>query len=100
MVLDPGNMEIDQISEIQGHLALTMWMLPYEVMGCFYEYDSVLLEPLIASYLVHILFYSVLKTISILSHASPFHCLPAYVVHRRLSNIRAKLTDRSQFRFI
>jgi len=41
MVLDPGNMEGDQLSQIQGHLALTMWMFPYEVVGCFDEYKSV-----------------------------------------------------------
>ena len=47
MVLDMGNMECDQISQIQGHLALTVWMLPYEVVSCLDEDDSVLLEPLI-----------------------------------------------------
>ena len=31
-------------------------MLPYEVVGCFDEDDSGLLEPLIASYLVRIPF--------------------------------------------
>ena len=45
MVLDTVKMEGDQLSQIQGHLALTMWRLPYEVMGCFDKYDSVLLEP-------------------------------------------------------
>ena len=75
MVLDPGNMEGDQLFQIQGHLALTMWMLPYEVVGCFDEDESVLLEPLIASYLVRILLHSDLKTISNLSHASPFTVL-------------------------
>ena len=49
-------MEGDQLSKIQGHLALTMWMLLYEVVGCLDEDDSVLLDPLIASYLVRILF--------------------------------------------
>jgi len=64
MVLDPGNMEGDQLFQIQAYLALTMWMLLYEVVSCFDEDDSVLLEPLIASYLVRILVhYSVLKTI-------------------------------------
>ena len=41
-------------------------MLPYEVVGCFDEDDSGLLEPLIASYLVRI----------------PFHCpipIPVFV---------------------
>ena len=75
MVLDTGNMEGDQLSQIQGHLALTVCMLPYEVVSCLDEDDSVLLEPLIASYLVRILFHSVLKTISNLSHASPFTVL-------------------------
>ena len=56
MVLDPGNMEGDELSQIRGHLALTMWMISYEVVCCFDEYDSVLLEPMIASYLVRILF--------------------------------------------
>ena len=45
MVLDTGNMEGDQLSQIQGHLALTVWMLPYEVVSCLDEDDSVLLEP-------------------------------------------------------
>jgi len=56
-------------------------MLLSEVVGCFDDYNSVLLEPLIASYFVRILCYSVLQTISNLSHASPFHCPSAYVVH-------------------
>ena len=43
MVLDPGNMEGDQLFQIQGHLAITAWMLPYEVVSCFDEDDSVLL---------------------------------------------------------
>ena len=66
MVLDPGNMEGDQLFQIQACLALTMWMLLYEVVSCFDEDDSVLLEPLIASYLVRI----------------PFHCpipIPVFV---------------------
>ena len=75
MVLETGNMESDQLSQIQAHLALTMRMLLYEVGDCFDEYDSVLMEPLIASYLVRIIFHSVLKTISNLSHASPFTVL-------------------------
>ena len=75
-------MESDQLSQIQAHLALTMRMRLYEVGDCFDEYDSVLLEPLIASYLVRIIFHSVLKTISNLSHASPFHCPEGqYMVH-------------------
>ena len=56
MVLDPGNMEGDELSQIRGHLALTVWMLPFEVVSCLDEDDSVLLEPMIASYLVRILF--------------------------------------------
>ena len=40
MVLDMGNMEGDQLSQIQGHLALTVWMLPYEVVSCLDEDDS------------------------------------------------------------
>ena len=55
MVLDTGNMEGDELSQIQGHLALTMCMLPYEVVSCFVEDESLLLEPLIASLLVRIL---------------------------------------------
>ena len=62
ILLDPGNMESDQLFQVQGHLCLTMWTLLYEVVSCFDEYDSVLLELLIASYLVLILFQSVLKT--------------------------------------
>ena len=42
MVLDPGNMESDPLSQIQVHLGL--WMLAYEVMGCFGKDESVLLE--------------------------------------------------------
>ena len=45
MVLDMGNMEGDQLSQIQGHLAVTVWMLPYEAVSCLDEDDSVLLEP-------------------------------------------------------
>ena len=55
MMLAMGNMQGDQFSQIQGHLALTVWMLPYEVVSCFVEDDSLLLEPLIASLLVRIL---------------------------------------------
>ena len=62
------NMEGDQLGQIQGHLALTL--LPYEVVSCLDEDDSVLLEPLSALY-----FFSVLKTISNPSHDSPFHVL-------------------------
>jgi len=40
-----GNMEGDQLCQIQGHLALTDWTLPYEVVSCLDEDDSVLLEP-------------------------------------------------------
>ena len=43
-------MEDDQLSLIQGHLSLTVWILPYEVVCCLDEEDSVLLEPLVASY--------------------------------------------------
>ena len=45
MVLDPGNMESDQLSQMQTHLALTVWMLPYEAVSCLDEDDSALLEP-------------------------------------------------------
>ena len=38
-----GNMEGDQLSHIQGHLSLTSWRLPYEVVGCFDKGDSVTL---------------------------------------------------------
>ena len=51
-----GNMESDQLSQMQTHLALTVWMLPFEVVSCLDEDDCVLLEPMIASYLVRILF--------------------------------------------
>ena len=47
MVLDTGNMECDQLSQSQGHLALTVWMMTYEVVSCLDEDDSVLLEPLL-----------------------------------------------------
>ena len=39
-MLDPGNMEGDQLSQSQGHLAVTVWMLLYEVVGCLDEYDK------------------------------------------------------------
>jgi len=45
MMLDTGNMQGDQLSQIQGDLALTIWMLPYEVVSSFVEDDCVLLEP-------------------------------------------------------
>jgi len=45
MVLDTGNMEGDQLSHMKGYLALTLWMLPYEVVICLYDDDNVLLEP-------------------------------------------------------
>ena len=45
MVLDTGNMDGDQLSQSQGHLALTVWMMTYEVVSCLDEDDSVLLEP-------------------------------------------------------
>ena len=76
-----GNMEGDQLCQIQGHLALTDWMLPYEVVSCLDEDDKCSIGTLITSYLMRIFFHSVLKTISNLSHGSPFHCPSAYVVH-------------------
>ena len=92
-------MESDPLSQLQWQLALTMWMLPYAVMVCFDEDDSVLLEPLIASYLVSILFHGVLQTISNLSHTSPFHCPSAYVVHVHwtCSNIQSILWRQSTY---
>ena len=45
MVLNTGTIEGDQLSQIQGHLNLTVCMLPHEVVSCIDEDDSVLLEP-------------------------------------------------------
>ena len=71
MVLDTGNMEGDQLSQSQGHLALTVWIMAYEVVSCLDEDDRYCsIGTLIGSYLVRILFHSVLKTISNLSHTS------------------------------
>ena len=71
-MLDPGNMEGDQLSQSQGHLALTVWMLLYEVVGCLDEYDKCSIGTP-DCFILNAL-HSVLKTISNLSHASPFHC--------------------------
>jgi len=45
MVLDTGNIEGDKVSQIQVHIALTVWILPYEMVNCLDEDNSVLLEP-------------------------------------------------------
>ena len=47
MVLDPGSMLDDQLSRIQEHVSLTVWMRPYEVVSCLDEDDNVLVEPLV-----------------------------------------------------
>ena len=57
MVLDTGNMEGDQLSQIQGHLALTV--LLYEVMRCVDKECKCSIGTLLASYLVRIRFHSV-----------------------------------------
>jgi len=80
MVLDTRNIEGDQLSQIQGHLALTVWMLPYEVVSCLDEDDSVLLEPLSALYLERILFQCFKNDFESLTRLS-FSCPSAYVVH-------------------
>ena len=44
MVLVPGTMLDDQLSRIQEHVSLTVWMRPYEVVSCLDEEDSFLVE--------------------------------------------------------
>ena len=50
MVLDPANMLDEQLSRIQEHVSLTVWMRPYEVVSCLDEDDNVLVEPIVVEH--------------------------------------------------